>query len=105
MGTMPEFWLPWHTFLATFVASALMGVSMIIKPEGPPSWWELLRAFLFYGGLGCGFGMTGFHWLGGKEHPERVIGCGFLVGLRIIQYGKIREFVRKVLDGKNPPVE
>jgi hypothetical protein len=95
---MPEQWLPWHTWVATYLVAALTGVAVAIKPGETPSLWDVVREVLINGAAGCGFGMVGFVWLGGKEHPEKVIGCGFLVALRVIQLGKLREILHKILD-------
>lgn len=94
-----EQWTPTTVFLCTYIAAALSGVGMLLNSDQEITARSVLAAVLLYGAAGCGLGMAGFEWLGGKENPWRVIGCGMLVGIRIIRLNDIKKVIAKLFSG------
>lgn len=90
-------WTPEAVFACTWLAAAVTGMSIYLGSDAPFTFRGLLTAIFFYGGLGCGFGMVGYGWLGGKDEPWRVIGCGFLVGVRAISIKGIKTILQRLL--------
>ncbi len=88
---------PEQVFLCTFCAAALSGLSVLLRSDSELTIRNIFAAILFYGSAGVGLGMIAFDWLGGKQNPWRVIGCGWLVGLKIIKLTDIQKVSAAIL--------
>jgi hypothetical protein len=84
-------WTPELVFMATWFFSGLTGLAAekIREPDRVIPLWTGIAFFIVYGGLGSGFGMVGYNYLGGKDHPLAIIGWGQLVGMRVISIKKL----------------
>ena len=94
-------WSPQQVFICTYVAAALAGLSGLLRSPQPLTARAIIGTVLFYGCAGTGLGMVGYEYLGGRENPWRVIGCGMLVGVRLIQFQQIKNIVARILN--DPP--
>lgn len=94
---------PEQIFLCTYCAAALSGLTVLLRSDVELTFRNVTSTILFYGSAGVGLGMIAFEWLGGKQNPWRVIGCGFLVGLRIIKTQDIMTMARRLLNISEPP--
>lgn len=92
-------WTPTQVFICTYIAAALSGVGALLHSEQEVTWRSMSAAVLLYGAAGCGLGMAAFEWLGGKQAPWRVIGCGMLVGIRVIRLKDISNIIRRLFNG------
>lgn len=90
-------WPDTSLFVVTFCGAALAGVANLLRSPDQITLRNLLAAVLFNGVAGTGFGMIAFEFLGGKQNPWRVIGCGMLVGIRIIKLSDVMTIVRKLI--------
>jgi len=88
---------PEQVFLCTFCAAALSGLGVLLRSDSALNVRNILSSVLFYGSAGVGLGMIAFDWLGGKQNPWKVIGCGWLVGLRIIKLSDISTVASAIL--------
>src|SRR5688572_6036347 len=97
-------WTPEKTFIVTYIAAALSGLAVLLRTNEPLTVRSILSAILFYGSAGCGLGMIGYEYLGGRQAPWKVIGCGMLVGIRVIQFKDIAHVARRILGTINEVV-
>lgn len=79
-----EDWQPEVVFLLTGFLAGLGGTAAEARLQKTLTMWQAITACVFYGLAGTAFGMMGYRWMGGKEHPETILACGIMVGLRFI---------------------
>lgn len=91
-------WSPDFVFLLTGLLAGLAGAAAESRLHKTLTVWEDMCAAVFYGMLGAALGMFAFAWMGGKEHPERILACGMLVGLRILKIKRVRMLVERITD-------
>jgi len=90
-------WTPEVLFACTYICSAITGLGVLLSGEKPVTMRLVCACFLVNGALGAGLGMAGYEYMGGKDAPWRVIGCGMLVGARAIKIAWIMNIARRVL--------
>lgn len=93
-------WTPEYTFACTYIAAALSGLAVELNSNKPLPFRRFVGVILLYGGLGSGFGMLGYEFLGGQKQPWRVVACGMLVGVRALKINDIRNMLVKLLSTK-----
>jgi hypothetical protein len=94
-------WTPEAVFILTYIAASLSGLAALLRTNQPLTVRSVLGTVLFYGSAGCGLGMVSYEYLGGKNAPWRVIGCGMLVGIKVIQLKDISNLVRRLFGETN----
>lgn len=97
-----EGWTPLQVFLASYIAAAIGGVGALLSSDKPITLRTLGKALVYYGVAGCGFAMTGFEYIGGKEKPWRVIGSAALLGIGAIKMPDVAAIARRVLKTEEP---
>jgi hypothetical protein len=98
MNEVADFnWSPLHVFICTWLASAITGVGVYLGEDRAVTIRGTFVAAVTYGGMGCGLGMIGYEFLGGKQAPWKIIGCGFLVGIRAISLNSIKTLIQRIL--------
>lgn len=90
-------WTPERVFLFTYMISSLNGLGVYLGTSEPLQIRPILYSMITGGGLGIGFGMVAWQWLGGAENPWIIIGCGSLTGLGILRPSDVVAFARKVI--------
>ncbi len=90
-------------FLLTGVLSGLSGAAAEAKVRRRITPADAMLACAFYGCLGSALAMFAYSWLGGKEHPEIIVGSGMLVGLRLIKPTFIVEIIKRILRVEDKP--
>lgn len=90
-----EHWSPESVFLLTGLLGGLAGAVKEARTHKTITKWAAMWACFDYGFTASALGMVGYQWLGGKEHPEMIIGMGMLVGLRLLTIKQIRELVKR----------
>ena len=91
-------WKAETVFLITGLLSGLAGACAEARLHKTITKWEGMLASMFYGMLGAALGMFGYAFMGGKEHPEIILACGMLVGLRLIKIKRVRQIVERLID-------
>lgn len=96
-------WTPDTLFAVAYCIAAANGVAVLLRSKHAVSIRSILSAMLNYGAAGCGLGMIGYEFLGGAEHPHRVLGFAMLVGIRAVRIEDVREFAIRLLGGSWVP--
>jgi hypothetical protein len=97
VGETDLIWSPEKLFLCTYIVGALSGIGALARSTEPITPRAIVAAIVFYGCSGCGLGMIGYEYLGWKNKPWLVVGCGFLVGVRAIHFEDIKAILRRML--------
>jgi hypothetical protein len=90
-------WTPEKLFICTYIVGALSGIGALARSTEPITPRSIVAALVFYGCCGTGLGMLGYEYLGWKNKPWLVVGCGFLVGVRAIHLEDIKAILQKLL--------
>ncbi|BBO31054.1 hypothetical protein [Lacipirellula parvula] len=96
-----EAWTPLQIFMASYAAAAIGGVGALLASDRPITLRSLGKALVYYGVAGCGFAMTGFEYIGGKEKPWRIIGFAALLGVGAIKVSDVAAVARRMLSSED----